>query len=209
MDDKVKIALLANWGLGLEVLVGLANNPKCEIVGVISDVLRWKEDKWKYCVIEESERLGLNTWFREKDLALSKLDELVIDGAELIISVSFHSLIPNVILRRANCGGVNLHPSLLPQYRGASPLRWALHNGEKCVGLTYHYMNNGLDAGNIINQVRIEVFGGASYENMLWAMRMRAIRMTDDMIDMVLAGYKGIEQNEEEATYYGRFPIKE
>ena len=49
-------------------------------------------------------------------------------------------------------GAINLHPSLLPKYRGRAPLNWAILNGEKMLGLTAHWIDNGVDTGDIILQ---------------------------------------------------------
>ena len=66
-------------------------------------------------------------------------------------------LIPEKILSISNLGGVNLHPSLLPKYRGAFSCPWAIINGEKTTGITYHYMNKKFDDGNIILQKSVKI----------------------------------------------------
>lgn len=74
-----------------------------------------------------------------------------------IISVYYRRLIPGSVLRLASQGAVNLHPSLLPGYRGPVPTVWALLNGEKKTGITLHHLDEGIDTGPIIFQKEIEI----------------------------------------------------
>ena len=57
----------------------------------------------------------------------------------------------------AKKGAINLHASLLPKYRGASPIQYALLNGENNTGLTTFYLNDGIDKGNIISQIKLPI----------------------------------------------------
>jgi len=71
---------------------------------------------------------------------------------DLIVNVAFGSIIPQIILDLPSQGSINLHPSLLPAYRGAAPIQRAIFNGEKVTGVTVLFMEEELDAGNIILQ---------------------------------------------------------
>ena len=63
-------------------------------------------------------------------------------------------------------GIVNGHPSLLPRYRGPSPVAWAIRNGEPEIGFTLHYMDAELDTGNVLGQVRIPLDDAQSWEDL-------------------------------------------
>lgn len=76
---------------------------------------------------------------------------------DLILVVAFR-ILPQVVLAIPSKGVVNLHPSLLPKYRGAAPIHWALINGEKITGVTTMYIHGGVDAGNIILQQGVPIF---------------------------------------------------
>ncbi len=71
---------------------------------------------------------------------------------DLIVNVAFGSIIPQTILNLPSRGSINLHPSLLPAYRGAAPIQRAILNGEEITGVTVLFMEEELDAGNIILQ---------------------------------------------------------
>lgn len=69
----------------------------------------------------------------------------------LIIVVAYGKILPNYILDYPKYGCINLHGSILPKYRGAAPIQWAIINGETNTGVTTMYMDEGLDTGDIIN----------------------------------------------------------
>lgn len=76
---------------------------------------------------------------------------------DIIFSFYYRKMIPKVILEIPGVGAFNLHGSLLPQYRGRSPVNWVLIGGEKKTGLTLHYMVEKPDAGDMIAQREVEI----------------------------------------------------
>ena len=76
---------------------------------------------------------------------------------ELIVVVAFGKLLPVEMLRVPSFGCVNLHGSLLPKYRGASPIQWAVLNGETETGVTAMYMAEELDAGDILGSKKTHI----------------------------------------------------
>ena len=84
------------------------------------------------------------------------LDELKMLNADLQIVVAFRML-PEVVWNMPSMGTVNLHGSLLPQYRGAAPINWAIINGEKETGVTTFKLQHDIDTGNILLQERIPI----------------------------------------------------
>ncbi|MDI6786701.1 MAG: methionyl-tRNA formyltransferase [bacterium] len=76
---------------------------------------------------------------------------------DLIVVVAYGQIIPNNILLLPKFGCINLHASLLPKYRGAAPINWALVNGEKITGNTVAWITNKLDSGDIILQEEYKI----------------------------------------------------
>lgn len=74
-----------------------------------------------------------------------------------IIVAAFGQLLPKSVLAIPPCGCINLHPSLLPKYRGAAPIQWALINGETETGVTIMLLDEGADTGDIILQKRVKI----------------------------------------------------
>jgi methionyl-tRNA formyltransferase len=85
--------------------------------------------------------------------------ELSTMNPEIIIVVAYGKILPLSILNLPPYGCVNVHASLLPKYRGAAPVQWALLNGEKKTGVTTMFMNEGLDTGPILLQGETEITG--------------------------------------------------
>jgi methionyl-tRNA formyltransferase len=81
---------------------------------------------------------------------------------DLACVACFSLRIPPSLLTLPPLGFLNLHPSLLPAYRGPAPLFWIFRQGEYETGVTVHFMNEGLDAGDIALQARVEAPDGIS-----------------------------------------------
>ncbi|MBQ0035277.1 MAG: methionyl-tRNA formyltransferase [Bacteroidales bacterium] len=84
------------------------------------------------------------------------LEELRSYNADLQIVVAFRML-PEVVWNMPRLGTFNLHASLLPQYRGAAPINWAVINGDKRTGITTFFLKHEIDTGNLILQQEIEI----------------------------------------------------
>ena len=76
---------------------------------------------------------------------------------EAIIVVGYGRIIPQWMIDLPKYGDINLHASLLPKYRGAAPIQWAIANGESVTGVTTMLLNEGLDTGDILQQREMQV----------------------------------------------------
>ena len=76
---------------------------------------------------------------------------------DVIVVAAFGQLLPQTVLDIPPCGTINLHPSLLPKYRGAAPIQWALINGETQTGVTLMLLDAGEDTGDIISTSAIRI----------------------------------------------------
>lgn len=76
---------------------------------------------------------------------------------DVIVVVAFGQILPESILNIPRYGCINVHASLLPKYRGAAPMQWAIINGEEETGITTMYMAKGLDTGDMIDKVVIPI----------------------------------------------------
>src|ERR1039457_6929833 len=76
---------------------------------------------------------------------------------DLIVVVAYGQILPQTILDLPKFGCLNVHTSLLPKYRGAAPIQWAIANGETETGVTVMKMDAGLDTGPIVSQRRTEI----------------------------------------------------
>ncbi|MGB9840198.1 methionyl-tRNA formyltransferase [Thermovenabulum sp.] len=130
---------------------------------------------------------------------VKKLEELKPD---LIVVVAFGQILPQSILKIPAIGCINVHASLLPKYRGAAPIQWAIINGERETGVTIMWMDEGMDTGDIFLQEKIVIEDN-------WTSEDLSIRLSKLGADLLLKSIKEIErgnllrtpQEDKKATY--------
>ncbi len=102
---------------------------------------------------EAAEALGVEVWMPESANLADSQARLAEYQADLLVVCDYGEILKPETLAAARLGGVNLHASLLPKYRGAAPINWALYHGEKETGVSVIQMTAGLDAGPCLCQV--------------------------------------------------------
>ena len=85
------------------------------------------------------------------------LEEIKQLNPDVICVVAYGTILPKSILEIPKYGCINVHASLLPKYRGAAPIQWAVLNGDKTTGVTTMYMDKGMDTGDIILKEEVEI----------------------------------------------------
>jgi methionyl-tRNA formyltransferase len=107
---------------------------------------------------------------------------------DLIWVTDYRYILPNHLVSMSKFGAVNLHPSLLPKYRGRAPINWAIINGETEIGLTAHFIDEGVDTGDIIKQVSIKLTGDEDISNALAALLPQYRKITREVISFFDSG---------------------
>ena len=108
-------------------------------------------------VKEEAIRLGIPVAQPERARDVDFIDLLRAKKADLFVVTAFGQLLPKEILERPRYGCVNIHASLLPAYRGAAPIQWAIIDGQRISGITTMQMDEGLDTGDILRRYPLEL----------------------------------------------------
>ena len=85
------------------------------------------------------------------------IDEIKKLNPDVICVVAYGKILPKEILDIPHLGCINVHGSLLPKYRGAAPIQWAVLNGDKTTGITTMYMDEGMDTGDMILKQEVEI----------------------------------------------------
>ena len=146
----------------------LLNDSDHEIVGVISDPPKRnsrKKEKKLSPLGEKALELNLNLYTPESLSDLSVYNWIKDLNPDVIIVVAF-KIIPKNIIDIPQFGAINLHASLLPKYRGASPIQYALMNGDRVTGNTAFFIIPEVDKGNLILQDKIEIENTDNYESL-------------------------------------------
>ena len=87
----------------------------------------------------------------------SLIDRVRDINPDYIFSIYYRQILPKSLLSSAKISCINIHPSLLPQYRGPVPTAWTIENGEKEFGITIHLMDEGIDTGDILVQKKYPI----------------------------------------------------
>lgn len=87
----------------------------------------------------------------------SIIDKIIELSPDMIVVVAYGQILPKKVLETPKLGCINVHASLLPKFRGAAPINWAIIKGEEITGVTTMYMEEGLDTGDMILKNEIEI----------------------------------------------------
>ena len=131
-------------------------------------------------------------------------DTLIQLNPDLFCVVAYGKILPKDILEIPKLGSVNVHASLLPKYRGAAPIQWAVLNGEKTTGVTTMFMDEGMDTGDIILKQEVEI-GENETTGELWE-RLSKIggRLLIETVDKI---EKGIAPREKQGNDFTLAPM--
>ena len=136
-------------------------NAKYNIIGVVTNPDKPKGRGMKLIpseVKQFAQEKGLKIYqpakIRENEEFINEIKAL---NPDLICVVAYGKILPKEILNIPKLGCVNVHGSLLPQYRGAAPIQWAILNGDKTTGVTTMYMDEGMDTGDMILKEEVEI----------------------------------------------------
>jgi methionyl-tRNA formyltransferase len=125
---------------------------------------------------------------------LRKLD------ADIFVVVAF-SILPKAVLAASKFGAVNIHGSLLPKYRGAAPVQWAIASCEQATGLTVFLLDEKMDHGPILEQRAFEIEQDDTTESLLKKMTAPGCDALDSALAKIESGnFTPIEQNHEQAS---------
>ena len=142
--------------------------------------------------------------FARKLGIVAKLSPDDLNGdCDLVLSIYYRKKIENKIISSARMGAYNLHPSILPMYKGCSSLTWAMINGESEAGFTYHSMTEEFDAGNIILQETFPIFEFDHQKHLYERAMVQASKAFPKFLQLVQDGYNGKPQTDG-GSYYPR-----
>lgn len=117
--------------------------------------------------------------------AVRKLSEC---AADIFVVAAFGQILSKEILDMPRYGCINVHASLLPKYRGASPIQWAIMSGEAESGVTIMQMNEGLDTGDMISKVKVPILPSDTGESLHDKLAAEGARLLADTLVSIEAG---------------------
>jgi methionyl-tRNA formyltransferase len=124
---------------------------------------------------------------------------------DLIISGGFPWRIPSEVIALPRLGAINMHPALLPRYRGPAAIEWALRNGDAELGFSVHRLAPDFDTGPILAQTRIPIADDDDINSLVAKFGPVLPGLLGQALERVARGDPGEAQDEAEATYAGLF----
>ncbi len=132
------------------------------------------------------------------------IEQVKLLNPDFIVVVAFR-IVPNVLLSIPKFGTINLHPSLLPKYRGPSPIQWAIINGEKITGVTTILLNEQIDGGPILLQTTEPIFDSDNFQSLHDRLKVKGAQLVVDSINGLvchnITPQKQIPSHESENSY--------
>jgi methionyl-tRNA formyltransferase len=124
--------------------------------------------------------------------------------ADIILSLYYRHIIGKEVIDSCDGKIINLHPSLLPKYKGCSSLTWAMIHNEKQAGFTFHYLTEKVDSGNILYQKKIRIEEFDTQITLYHRIMFEASKQLNKIIKMVIQGIAGQPQEHLSGHYFKR-----
>ena len=179
-----------------------------EVVGVVTqqDRPKGRGHKMQFTPVKEKAmELNLPVYQPERVKAPEFVQVLRELNPDVIVVIAFGQIVSKEILDLPKYGCINVHASLLPKYRGAAPIQWAVINGDKESGVTTMVMAEGIDTGDMLDKTVVplspEETGGSLFDRL----SLTGAELIVDTLDKLEKGTAvRIPQKEEEATHVGK-----
>lgn len=202
---EVRTVFIGTGTLGAPALQSLITDQQYDIVGVVTGDAKAHirgEERETNAIFEIAHNLHLPIIRTEKIREGNIVQEIRKWKPEIIIMADFGQIIPPELLRLPKYGVINIHPSLLPRYRGPAPVQYTILNGDKLAGVSLMLASEELDAGDIISQVAVELSGGETSTILKDYLSDIGATLLLDSLPYYIAGeLKPTMQNEKKATY--------
>jgi methionyl-tRNA formyltransferase len=158
---------------------------------------------WNSCAqLAESRRIPV---FTPDKIDAAVLATVAAINPSVLYSFSYRYLIKESVLGLASIGAFNLHPSLLPAYRGRAPVNWMLVNGEREAGVTLHHMVARADAGDIVGQQAVAIDDSDNALSLYRKLIPLGVELVAEMHPRIVTGTAPrLKQDISKGSYFGR-----
>lgn len=155
-------------------------------------------------VKETAIRYGIPVFQPQKVRALECVEYLKGFQAEVCVVVAFGQILPKEILKMTPYGCINVHASLLPKYRGAAPIQWAILSGENVTGVTTMQMDEGLDTGDMLLKTEVIITEEETGESLHDKLAKAGAKLAVETLKELEAGTLCPQKQGESPTPYAR-----
>ena len=178
-----------------------------EVVAVVTqpDKPKGRGGKMQYTPVKEAALARDIPVYQPKKIREPEcIEELKKYNADIMVVIAFGQILPKEILQMTPYGCINVHASLLPKYRGAAPIQWAVTDGEKVSGVTTMQMNEGLDTGDMIQKTEVEITPDETGESLHDKLAAAGAALCVETLKAVETHTATFEKQGESPTAYAR-----
>ncbi len=204
---KPKILFMGTPDFAIPTLDALVKN-KYPLVGVVTQPARPKGRGRKPVptpVKRYAEAAGIPVFEPERVRGETFLETFRTLAPDMVVLVAFGQILPAEIIEAPPLGCLNVHPSLLPRYRGAAPINWALIRGETKTGVTIMMMDEGVDSGDMLIQEETAIDSAEAFGDLSARLAKTGARLLLKAVESVKDGTaRPVPQDDSLATYAPR-----
>lgn len=201
----MRIVFMGTPDFAVGSLQALCESGKHEILAVVTqpDRPKGRGNKLLQTPVKEYALAQGLTVYQPQNVKTPEFVELLHElQPELIVVAAFGQFLSKEILELPKYGCINVHASLLPKYRGAAPIQYAIIKGEKESGVTIMQMDIGMDTGAMLDKVVVPIEENTTMGELHYALREQGAALLLEVIDKIAAGTAVAEpQDNEQATY--------
>lgn len=201
---KIKIIFMGTADFGVPILIELVK--KFDVSAVVTEIDKPAGRNRSITsppIKQIAQKLNIRCFqpleLKKNPNFTEQLSQLVPD---LIIVAAYGKFLPKAILNLPKHGCLNVHPSLLPKYRGPSPIQTAILNGEKETGVTIILLDEGMDSGDVVIQEKVSIKDDDNYESLAKRLSLLGAELLIKAIPAFLDNEINLKtQNGEQATF--------
>ncbi len=201
----MRIVFMGTPDFAVGSLQALSESGKYEIVGVVTqpDRPKGRGNKMLMTPVKEYALSKGYEVYQPQKVKTPEFVQILRDmQPDLIVVAAFGQFLSQEILTMPKYGCINVHASLLPKYRGAAPIQYAIIKGEKESGVTIMQMDIGMDTGAMLDKVVVPIGENTTMGELHDALRSKGAELLLDVIEKIAAGtVVATPQNNAEATY--------
>ena len=200
----MRIVFMGTPEFAIAPLKALLSFNKCQVVAVVSNVdkpVGRKQILTPPPVKVVAKTLGIPVYQYTK-IKTEGLEDLKLLNPDVIVTCAFGQILSQEILDIPKFGVINVHASLLPKYRGASPIHYAILNGEKTTGVTIMKTDVGIDTGDMILKQQVCIGENETCGELFERLSLVGAELLIEALNLIMEGKAVYEkQDEEKATY--------
>jgi len=215
VPDRLKVVFFGSSGYLSTAPLNALLQSEHELVAVVVNESKSPKSIFNLIPLDQSDQVEGLAFSHDVQILklrpdyLPLVDQLIELAPDLIVTSCFEKKIPKEILVIPKIASLNIHPSLLPKYRGPSPIFWQLKEGAEKMGVTLHLMTMEFDAGDIVAQKRLDKLSFETFSDLKKALSLLAVDLLCEVLENIHHYVREAKaQDDSISTYFSRLHEK-